>query len=382
MHIDEMFTSGISLNGALCLCSDVIEHRTTLFFMGGGVAAHVYALVAAETLGPDAVSVTMCDRSHDVQDKTLCVWGEPNPVIRDAVVAEWGRLRFGYEGTSIVRDLDKIRYSQYTARSIRALTDSKVAVVRKTGEADLPDPACTVALDSRHTDQVRRPASISLLQHFHGWRVRTSAARFDPDVATMMDFRVSQSDGICFVYVLPYSPTEALVECTVFSADTWPQELYEERLKVYLRDVIGIVDYDVIATETGAIPMCDKQPVRQRGDAWIAIGVAGGLTKPTTGYTVARCIKDAYRLMQQYRLTGTFSPPPTAHWRFDWYDRLLLRIIRDEPAVVPHILWTLFERNPVERILRFLDEETRLREELLIFWSMPWRPFLRAIVRR
>ncbi|HBB24774.1 MAG TPA: lycopene cyclase, partial [Bacteroidetes bacterium] len=200
--------------------------------------------------------------------------------------------------------------------------------------------------------------------------------------ATMMDFRVSQADGVCFVYVLPYSPTEALVECTVFSGSTWPQSLYEDRLKAYMRDVIGIVGYDVIATETGAIPMCDRVPIRQRGDAWIAIGVAGGLTKPTTGYTVARCVRDAYRLMLQYRSTGTFSPPESAHWRFDWYDRLLLRIIRDEPAVVPRILWTLFERNPVERILRFLDEETRLREELLIFWSLPWRPFLRAIIRR
>lgn len=353
-----------------------------MYFMGGGIAAHVYSLVAADTLGADAVHITMRDRSHVMPDKTLCVWGEPNPVIHDAVVAEWGRLRFGYGDTSIVRELETIRYSQYTATSIRALTDSRVVVVRETGEAELPDPACDVALDSRHTDQVRRPASISLLQHFHGWRIRTNATTFDPDVATMMDFRVSQSDGVCFVYVLPYSPTEALVECTVFSGSTWPQSLYEDRLKAYLRDVIGIVDYDVIASETGAIPMCDKQPVRQRGNAWIAIGVAGGLTKPTTGYTVARCVRDACHLMQQYRSTGTFSPPPTAHWRFDWYDRLLLRIIRDEPAVVPRILWTLFERNPVERILRFLDEETRLREELLIFWSLPWRPFLRAIVRR
>lgn len=350
--------------------------------MGGGVAAHIYALVAAETLGTDAVSITMRDRSHEVQDKTLCVWGEPHPVIHGAVVAEWSRLRFGYENSSIVRELNTIRYSQYTSASIRALADSRLGVQRETGEAERPDPACTVSLDSRHNEHVRRAASISLLQHFHGWRVRTQVTMFDPDVATMMDFRVSQSDGVCFVYVLPYSPTEALVECTVFSGSTWPQSLYEDRLKAYLRDVIGIVDYDVIATETGAIPMCDKVPIRQRGDAWIAIGVAGGLTKPTTGYTVARCVRDAYRLMLQYRSTGTFSPPEPAHWRFDWYDRLLLRIIRDEPVVVPRILWTLFERNPVERILRFLDEETCLREELLIFWSLPWRPFLRAIIRR
>jgi len=56
--------------------------------MGGGIAAHVYSLVAADTLGADAVHITMRDRSHVMPDKTLCVWGEPNPVIHDAVVAE------------------------------------------------------------------------------------------------------------------------------------------------------------------------------------------------------------------------------------------------------------------------------------------------------
>lgn len=350
--------------------------------MGGGVAAHVYSLVAADVLGRDGVRITMRDRSHDVPDKTLCVWGVPHSPIHDAVVAEWGRLRFGYASSTIDRDLGSIRYSQYTAASIRALVDSRVDVEREMGEADRPDPACTVALDSRHNDQVRRPASISLLQHFHGWRVRTHVATFDPDVATMMDFRVSQSDGVCFVYVLPYSPTEALVECTVFSASTWDRAQYEMRLRDYLQDIIGVSAYEIVATETGAIPMCDHIPVRERGKSWISIGVAGGLTKPTTGYTVARCVRDAERLMQQYRATGTFTPPALPHWRFAWYDRLLLRIIRDEPALVPRILWTLFERNPVERILRFLDEETRLREEILIFWSLPWRPFLRAIVRR
>lgn len=350
--------------------------------MGGGVAAHVYALVAAETLGTDAVSITMRDRSHDVQDKTLCVWGVPHSVIHDAVVAEWSKLRFGIEDRSIVRNLETIRYSQYTASSIRALADAKVDVLRETGDVEGPSMVSTVSLDSLRSDHVVRAAGISLLQHFHGWRIRTTQPVFDPEVATMMDFRVSQSDGVCFVYLLPYSTHEALVECTVFSVSTWEQSLYEDRLRAYVRDVIGVDDYHVVATETGMIPMCDSVPIRQRGSSWIAIGVAGGLTKPTTGYTVARCVRDAYRMMDHYRSTGAFAPPSRAHWRFDWYDRLLLRIIRDEPAVVPRILWTLFERNPIERILRFLDEQTRLREELLIFWSLPWRPFLRAIVRR
>ena len=128
--------------------------------------------------------------------------------------------------------------------------------------------------------------------------------------------------------------------------------------------------------------MTDRVPQRLHGPSWIGIGTAGGLTKPTTGYTVARCVRDAERMMEAYKRTGEFSVPAPPPGRFRWYDKLLLRIIRDEPQEVPRILWTLFSRNPIEKILRFLDEETSITDEVQIFWSLPWRPFLRAIVRR
>lgn len=352
-----------------------------LCFMGGGVAAHVYSIVAADVLGAENLRISMQDLNHTVPEKTLCVWGDPSTPIHDAVVAEWRMLRFGYGNGTFVRDLGRLRYSQYTAASLRALTDERIGIERIVGDASAPDASSAVSLDSRPISRDRRPASVSLLQHFHGWRVVTAEPVFDAGIATMMDFRVDQSGGVCFVYVLPYTTTEALVECTVFSAHTWPQAEYEVRLRAYLTDIIDVEDYDIIATETGAIPMCDRIPERRRGESWIAIGAAAGLTKPTTGYTVARCVRDAQRMLRSYSTTGVFEPPAPSPRRFDWYDRLLLRIIRDEPEVVPQILWTLFARNPVERILRFLDEETRLREELLIFWSLPWLPFLRAIGR-
>lgn len=356
--------------------------RTTLYFMGGGVAANVYSLVAGAMLGADAVHITMMDRSHVVHDKTLCVWGRPQTIISDAVVAEWSTLRFGYGSSSIVRSLGDFRYSQYTASSIRTLVDARLTIERRTGDVTGPDRSCDISLDSCFDVREHRASTISLLQHFHGWRVSTAEPMFDPLVATMMDFRVDQKDGVCFVYVLPYSAHEALVECTVFSEAVWDRPLYENRLATYLRDVVATGEYEIVDTETGAIPMCDRIPLRERGHAWIAIGAAAGLTKSTTGYTVARCIRDAESMMSTYVQTGIFLPPARPAKRFDWYDRLLLRIIRDEPNHVPEILWTLFQRNPVERILRFLDEQTHLGEELLIFWSLPWLPFLRAIVRR
>jgi len=359
-----------------------MNRTTSLHFLGAGVAAHVYAIVAQDILGTPGLSITMLDRSHDIPDRTLCVWGSSTSAISEAAVAQWKYVRIGFGSSSIDLDLGHLSYCQYTAASIRALAEDRLSIERRIGNADQPDQLAMVSLDSCDRQNDIAPASVALLQHFRGWRIRTSTAMFDADVATMMDFRVDQSDGVCFVYVLPYSDNEALVECTVFSAALWNAELYETRLQAYIANILGATDYETIATEVGVIPMTDRRPNRVHGPSWFAIGTAGGLTKPTTGYTVARCVRDAEHMMASYKRTGLFSLPPAPHGRFRWYDRLLLRIIRDEPHQIPTILWTLFSRNPIERILSFLDEGTSIVDEVKIFWSLPWRPFLRAITRR
>ena len=50
----------------------------------------------------------------------------------------------------------------------------------------------------------------SVLQHFRGIEITTKEEKFDPNIAILMDFRVDQSKGMHFMYLLPYSETEAL----------------------------------------------------------------------------------------------------------------------------------------------------------------------------
>ena len=353
-----------------------------LTLLGGGVAAHVYALVARDTWPAESLDICMVDPVEGTPERTLCVWGEPLPLLREAVVAEWRTLRFGFHDQTWECDLGDWTYRQYTARSIRDLVDRTMTVRRDVALANDPTDGHALSLDSRPRQPLRRPASVSLLQHFQGRRIRTPEPMFTADVAVMMDFRTDQSNGVCFVYVLPYTATEALVECTVFGPEVWPDEFYAKRLDAYITTILGCAQYETVATEVGSIPMCDAIPERKRQHNWITIGGAAGLTKATTGYTLARCVRDAVSLFTTLRATGVASVPPRPPRRFDWYDRLLLRIIRDEPEVVPRILWTLFRRNPVRRILMFLDERTTLGQEIAMFWTLPWRPFLRAIVRR
>lgn len=49
-----------------------------------------------------------------------------------------------------------------------------------------------------------------MLQHFVGWEVTAPAGSFDPTTAILMDYRCDQSQGMHFIYCLPFSDCQAL----------------------------------------------------------------------------------------------------------------------------------------------------------------------------
>ena len=58
-----------------------------------------------------------------------------------------------------------------------------------------------------------------------------------------MDFNITQEDGATFMYVLPISDKEALVEYTLFSPDVLKKEKYTLALTRYIKEVLEIKLY-------------------------------------------------------------------------------------------------------------------------------------------
>ena len=78
---------------------------------------------------------------------------------------------------------------------------------------------------------VNRQSKYQLLQqHFVGWFIQTETPVFNPEQATFMDFSVAQKGNTRFMYVLPVSETEALLEYTLFSKELLPKEEYETEI--------------------------------------------------------------------------------------------------------------------------------------------------------
>jgi len=237
-----------------------------------------------------------------------------------------------------------------------------------------------VAFSSVH----REPVDSSLWQHFHGWEVEADRDVFDPDCATLMDFDVDQvSDGVVFMYVLPYNARRALVECTAFSPAAWDVARYERYVKDYLEKEFSLVDGNYVRTaeETGRIPMrLDARVGAINPKTW-PIGSVANTIKPSTGYAFSRIQHACSHIVDSWERTGIPALPERSAGRFAWYDKLMLDIIDREPELMVPVFDRLFKGNSIDNVFTFLDEKSSLAQDARMFMKLPKKPFLKAVWR-
>ncbi len=373
-------------------------------FIGSGCAA---LSLASRMIGSPALghpSILLIDPvSKNRNDRTWCSWDDgASDLFSGAESQSWKKMSFFSEaGREVASESFPYRYRMIRGDRFYALASSRLAASGATVLADWvvsADPenrevrtssGRTVRArkmifnSSEEWSGVRRPARYEIWQHFHGIRIRTRRPVFDPGRVHFMDFRTPQDPGVCFLYVLPSGSDEALVEHTVFSREVSSQEFHRARIDSYLERILGLAreDYSLLDEESGRIPMSSARYPSALADSFLNIGSAGGLVKPSTGYTFVRIQRDS-RLIQ----AGLENPTQpmqrfTTHPRFRFYDDLFLNILSESPGEMAAIFSRLFQRNPLPRILRFLDEDSSLLDEFRIFYGLPWRPFLQALWR-
>ncbi len=228
------------------------------------------------------------------------------------------------------------------------------------------------------------PDGDALVQRFFGQFVRTAAACFDPTRCTLMDFRASQANGLHFLYTLPFSPTEALVEDTYIqdshAAEIRPEQ-HRKEIAAYLARRRGVTECAVIREEAGAIPMTTR-PFPKRDGRVFFIGTAGGCTKPSSGYTFLR-IQEQCRQIADAAAGGRLDSfrEHLAPARYRFFDAVFLQSLRDRPAAFPGYFRRLFARVPPRALTAFLSETGTWQSDIQIIRSLPLGPFLQAAVK-
>ncbi|MGF1534300.1 MAG: lycopene cyclase family protein [Bernardetiaceae bacterium] len=209
-------------------------------------------------------------------------------------------------------------------------------------------------------------------QRFVGWWIRTESPVFDPSTVCLMDFR--EQSPLNFMYILPHTSTTALVELTAFAADRSRLPAFDTQIKQYLDQHYPGVCYTITEREMGNIPMTNARPLPAPSGV-VHLGMAGGCTKATTGYTFKNIQRHSQSIVAALREQRT----PT-HWesdrRFAFYDRVLLHLLTHNGAEAADKVFAPVFSAP--QVFQFLDERTSLWQEWGILRRLWWPMFLKA----
>lgn len=226
-------------------------------------------------------------------------------------------------------------------------------------------------------EQIKFPV---LQQHFIGWFVKTHELVFNPNQITLMDFSVAQKGNTRFMYLLPFSETEALVEYTLFSKDLLAEAEYEVEIENYLK-TLGISRFEITKKERGSIPMTAFRFWKKNTANILHIGSAGGWTKASTGFTFKKTMKRSAELVAFLQKSGDLRQFHQTS-RFWFYDLLFLDVLASDNERGNEIFSSMFRDGKPATILKFLDEETSLGEDIGVILKCPKKLFLRALSKR
>lgn len=369
--------------------------------LGGGLAGLSLAVRLAAI--PHVRAVVIEARPAYRRDKTWSYWRLLDHPFGEAVAARW----LAWEVTRLTGSGRRVVTTQACpAHPYETIPADRLYALARARLASAPHVdlrlGCAVEQVSEEAERVRietsqggltaafvfdsRPPPARqgrLVQRFLGQEVRVARPVFDADRVTLMDFAVRQQPGLVrFLYVLPISPTQALVE------DTWlaPAESilpdHRDAIRAYLAERFGVADFEVTFEEEGAIPMSpDLQAPGSTGRV-LPIGTAGGAVKPSSGYGFLAIQRMADALAADLaagRRPTPFQPrSPAARWM----DGIFLSALRHAPEQAPLIFESLFGRARPGPLLRFLNDIGGQADIAKVIAATPKRPMLAAAARQ
>lgn len=183
-------------------------------------------------------------------------------------------------------------------------------------------------------------------QVFLGLQVRLARPHGLAD-PIIMDATVAQDGAYRFVYCLPFSDTEILIEDTRYQDSRgFDQERLRAEINGYA-ERMGWTIEAILREEQGALPIVlsgDAIPARSGP---VPVGMRAGLFHPVTGYSLPDAVRLADTIAAQPELTTAALHPMMrsvvrTHWEGHGFSRLLNRLLFLSDA--PENRWRIMSR--------------------------------------
>jgi lycopene beta-cyclase len=197
----------------------------------------------------------------------------------------------------------------------------------------------------------------------------------------LMDFQVTPiaKDGVTFVYVLPLTSNQLLVEATTFSTSLQAKSDYQHSVSDWL---LQHFDYPLTIeddkSESGILPM---GPVLPLECGLPRCGLAGGAARSSTGYAFRGIERQATLMATQLsagRQPETRSPFSR---KTDWMDKVFLQVAKERPDQLEILFMAMAQRLSGDEFAHFLSDTGGWMPSLRAIMVAPKLAFIRAAVR-
>ena len=365
---------------------------------GGGCAGLSLVYHLLESRLKDSQILIIDPSQGEIPNKTWCYWSkEALPIHPQSARFSWNSFYLKDTNQQLTKPLEELSYHHlnshdfyahvlekirqfpnvhFLKEEVVALTPAGTEIQVSTKESGTFN--ASFVFDSRTEFKATNQSILN--QIFIGIRIKVSEPLFDPKKWGLMDFETRPSNGFDFIYTLPFSTQEALIEYTAYTTEERSEETLLEELKEVLRSKYGPIAYDIQFQESGKIPMSTRNFFSSVSPRHIPIGTAAGWTKPSTGYTFAPIQENCAALVASLEKGGLTNLHFPRKNRFVFYDNILLTIAHRWPKRLPGLFLNLFSASRPELVFRFLSEKTTFREEIRLLTGLKFGIFLKGLL--
>tara|TARA_B100001287_G_scaffold1622_1_gene1227 strand:- start:24 stop:1097 length:1074 start_codon:yes stop_codon:yes gene_type:complete len=204
-----------------------------------------------------------------------------------------------------------------------------------------------------------------LKQHFVGQIIQTTKAH-KMNIATLMDFRVSQEKGLHFMYCLPINDNQILVESTIFSKNLLPNEWYKHQIRDYINQKLQLEQFEIIEEEKGILPMYEIK--NENTSNYVNIGTRGGATKISTGYAFSFFLKKLTSNIENYH----------SYWD-EWMDKIFVHFLLNN-LKTEHIFIKMSQTLTGDEFSSFMMGIADFKTKIKVIFSMPKKSFIKSFI--
>ena len=353
---------------------------------GAGLSGLLLALEMSKTSLKNKKVLLVDKDTKNNNDRTWCFWSDEKFEFDKIVYKKWDKIRYATSLTDANYDVSPYKYEYIRGIDFYNFANEKLkqcenftsiigeiseisteGYIVVNGEKYEAELIFNSIHPSFHEFRYPKRECYFLLQHFKGYFLETEEDFFDTSAATFMDFNIDQHKEARFGYILPFSKREALVEYTLFSQNLLPKDEYVKELENYISTTLGIKKYKILHEEFGIVPMSTYSYQPKFDGKIIRIGTFGGFVKPSSGFAFARTINRIKKMvadLEKYGKVNSSSLESPAKYKL--YDNILLSILEKDNTATKDIFEKMFTRLPASTILKFLDEESSLMEDLKV----------------